>query len=58
VLTPGDVIVMLSWIDREAAEAFGEGTVAGGVRLRVVRDYGMYDRRENPQSYPDVTPRR
>jgi hypothetical protein len=24
----------------------------------VVRDYGMYDRRENPQYYPDVEPRR
>jgi hypothetical protein len=24
-------------------------------RVRVVRDYGMYDRREAPQYYPDAT---
>jgi hypothetical protein len=23
-------------------------------RIRVIRDYGMYDRRENPQYYPEV----
>jgi heme-degrading monooxygenase HmoA len=59
VLTPGDVIVLMSWRDQHAAEAF-EGTVSlqGGTRLRrvrVVRDYGMFDRREAPQYYPDVT---
>ena len=61
VLSPGDVILMLSWRDRNAAEAFGKDTDAGGARLRqvrVVRDYGMYDRRENPQYYPDAKPRR
>ena len=59
VLTPGDVIVLMSWRDQRAAEAF-EGTVSlqDGTRLRrvrVVRDYGMFDRREAPQYYPDVT---
>ena len=32
-------------------------TLHGNARLRqvrVVRDYGMYDRRENPQYYPEV----
>jgi hypothetical protein len=24
-------------------------------RVRVVRDYGMFDRREAPQYYPEVT---
>src|SRR5205085_6322833 len=48
VLTPGDVILLLSWRDREAAEAF-ERTISlpDGARLRrvrVVRDYGMFDR--------------
>jgi heme-degrading monooxygenase HmoA len=54
VLSPGDVILLLSWRDHEAADAF---TAPAGARLRqvrVVRDYGMYDRRENPQYYPDV----
>ena len=58
VLTPGDLILLLSWRDQVAAEAF-EGMVSlpGGARLRrvrVVRDYGMFDRREAPQYYPSV----
>ena len=59
VLTPGDIILLMSWRDQLAAEAF-EKTVPlqEGARLRrvrVVRDYGMYDRREAPQYYPDVS---
>ncbi|HMF26768.1 MAG TPA: antibiotic biosynthesis monooxygenase [Pseudolabrys sp.] len=58
VLTPGDIILLLSWRDRAAAEAFeGRVTLPGGARLRsvrVVRDYGMFDRREAPQYYPEV----
>ncbi len=27
----------------------------GLVAIRVVRDYGMFDRREAPQYYPDIT---
>jgi heme-degrading monooxygenase HmoA len=58
VLTPGDAILLLSWRDSAAAEAF-EAAVRPpeGARLRrvrVVRDYGMFDRRESPQYYPDV----
>ena len=58
VLTPGDIILLLSWRDQVAAEAF-EGAVSlqDGARLRrvrVVRDYGMFDRREAPQYFPDV----
>jgi heme-degrading monooxygenase HmoA len=58
VLTPGDVIVLLCWRDQPAAEAF-EDTVSlqDGARLRrirVVRDYGMFDRREAPQYYPEA----
>jgi heme-degrading monooxygenase HmoA len=58
VLTPGDIILLMSWRDQAVAEAF-EGAVAlkDGARLRrvrVVRDYGMFDRREAPQFYPDA----
>jgi len=58
VLTPGDIILLMSWRDQLEAEAF-EKTVLlqEGARLRrvrVVRDYGMYDRREAPQYYPDA----
>jgi heme-degrading monooxygenase HmoA len=60
VLTPGDVILLLSWRDQAAAEAFerGLGTHAGVRvrRVRVIRDYGMFDRREAPQYYAAVTP--
>jgi heme-degrading monooxygenase HmoA len=58
VLTPGDIILLISWRDKAAAEAF-EAAIAlkDGARLRrvrVVRDYGMFDRREAPQYYPDA----
>src|ERR1700722_5315044 len=58
VLTPGDLILMISWRDNAAAEAFdNEFAVRDGFRarrVRVVRDYGMFDRREAPQYYPDA----
>jgi heme-degrading monooxygenase HmoA len=61
VLNPGDVILLTSWRDPLQAEAFeNRNPLQGGVRLRrvrVVRDYGMYDRREAPQYYPDVAKR-
>lgn len=61
VLTPGDLILLLSWRDQRAAENFGASARlpddARFRRVRVVRDYGMFDRREAPQYYPDVTRR-
>jgi heme-degrading monooxygenase HmoA len=58
VLTPGDVILLMSWRDKAAAEAFAHGAaLPSGARLRqvrIVRDYGMFDRREAPQYYPDA----
>ena len=57
-LTPGDLILLVSWRTKEDAEAF-ESTLnlpEGGRlrRVRVVRDYRMFDRREAPQYYPEV----
>ena len=58
VLTPGDVILLMSWRDLGAAASFEaarplpEG--ARVRRVRIVRDYGMFDRREAPQYYPAV----
>jgi heme-degrading monooxygenase HmoA len=58
VLTPGDIILLISWRDQPAAEAFQAAvSLKEGARLRrvrVVRDYGMFDRREAPQFYPDA----
>ena len=60
VLTPGDIVLLSSWRDAGSVEAFTTtGTFRDDVRLRrvrVVRDYGMFDRREAPQYYPDVKP--
>jgi heme-degrading monooxygenase HmoA len=58
VLTSGDLIMLVSWRSTEDAEVF-ERTVKlpeGGRlrRVRVIRDYGMFDRREAPQYYPEV----
>ena len=63
VLTPGDVILLMSWRTKEHAETFEtcvalpEG--AGDQktrrrRVRIVREYGQFDRPEEPQYYPDV----
>ena len=58
VLTPGDVILMMAWKTTADAGAFARsGMLPSGGRLghvRVVRDYGMFDRREAPQYYPAV----
>jgi heme-degrading monooxygenase HmoA len=58
VLTPGALILMIAWRNRRDAEAFEQKLALpeGGRlrRIRVVRDYGMFDRREAPQWYPPV----
>jgi heme-degrading monooxygenase HmoA len=60
VLTPGEFILQTSWRDQSAAKAYEAlMDLPEGARLRrvrVIRDYGMYDRREAPQFYPDVRP--
>jgi heme-degrading monooxygenase HmoA len=58
VVTPGDLILVQSWRTWAAAEAFELTTDlpkdARSRRLRIVRDYSMFDRREAPQYYPEV----
>ena len=58
VLTPGDLILLMSWRTSDDAQAFEDTVnVPEGARLRrvrIVRDYGMFDRREAPQYYPEV----
>lgn len=57
ILTPGDVILLMSWQNPGAGEAFGSEIAMKNVErlrsVRVVRDYGMFDRREAPQYYPE-----
>jgi hypothetical protein len=58
VLTPGNLILMITFKDASAAQSFEQSVelpdVARLRRIRVVRDYGMFDRREATQYYPDV----
>jgi heme-degrading monooxygenase HmoA len=58
VLTPGDIILLVSWKGKADAETFErDASLQDSARLRrvrVVRDYGMFDRREAPQYYPDA----
>jgi len=55
----GKLLLLASWANDKAASAFRPSAFSGGMelrhrRVRVVRDYGMFDRREAPQYYPDV----
>jgi heme-degrading monooxygenase HmoA len=53
---PGKFILLASWCSAAAAEA-GAVPTGGTVRhrrIRVIRDYGMFDRAEAPQYYPPV----
>ena len=58
VQAPGEIILLTSWRDHDAAEAFARAPkLPEEARLRsvrIIRDYGMYDRREAPQYYADV----
>src|ERR1700748_604018 len=58
VLTPGDLILMTVWKTAANAEAFVKSAAlpeGGRLRhVRIIRDYGMFDRREAPQYYPVV----
>src|SRR3954451_15659137 len=57
ILTPGELILLVSWKDAAAAQAYEDASApndnARVRRVRIVRDYGKYDRREAPQYYAD-----
>jgi heme-degrading monooxygenase HmoA len=56
---PGKLLLMVSWRNASAADQWKAGLVPRDqVRhrhIRVIRDYGMTDRREAPQYYPPVS---
>jgi hypothetical protein len=58
IYTAGKLLLLQSWRDLAAAEGWSPRTVAGYAlrhrRVRIIRDYGMFDRREAPQYYPAV----
>ena len=59
IYNPGKLALLIGWKDAEAANAWSPGKSAGvdGLRhrqIRILREYGRFDRREAPQYYPDV----
>jgi heme-degrading monooxygenase HmoA len=62
IYNPGKTLLLASWRDASVAKGFApQPTSAGALRhrgARVIRDYGMFDRREAPQYFPAVNPDR
>jgi heme-degrading monooxygenase HmoA len=58
LLEPGNVIIVATWPDQAAADAFEHNAnLPDDVRvrhIRVIREYGMFDRREAPQYFEEV----
>jgi heme-degrading monooxygenase HmoA len=59
IYNKGKLALLASWRNRPAAEQFAPALGASPDQLRhrlvrVVRDYGMFDRRESPQYYPAI----
>jgi heme-degrading monooxygenase HmoA len=60
---PGKLLLLGLWRDLAAARNFSPGRPDGVAAMRhrcvrIIRAYGMFDRREAPQFYPDVRPSR
>jgi heme-degrading monooxygenase HmoA len=63
IYSPGKLLLLGFWRDSPAARKWSPGqlTEAETVRhrhVRIIRDYGMFDRREAPQFHPEVDPSR
>jgi heme-degrading monooxygenase HmoA len=57
ITTPGKLLLLASWRDAATAERWQPRSDASTARHRlvhIIRDYGMFDRREAPQYYPAV----
>lgn len=59
IYNPGKMALLVGWKDARAAEGWTPNKIDGIEKLRhrkvrIVRDYGRFDRREAPQFYPDV----
>jgi len=58
---PGKLLLLVSWRDAAAAGRWHPDVAAAGEprhrHVRIIRDYGMADRREAPQYYPPVAAR-
>ena len=59
IYNPGKLVLLVGWKDAESASAWPAKKIEGVEklrhrRIRIVRDYGRFDRREAPQFYPHV----
>jgi heme-degrading monooxygenase HmoA len=59
IYQPGKLLLLAGWRDADAAEAWSPGKPERAQSLRhrhvrIVRDYGLFDRREAPQFYPEA----
>lgn len=59
IYNPGKLALLAGWKSAEAAARWSPTKIDGIAqlrhrRVRIVRDYGRFDRREAPQFYPDV----
>jgi heme-degrading monooxygenase HmoA len=59
IYNPGKIALLIGWKDVESAKLWSPRKIEGIQALRqrsirIVREYGRFDRREAPQFYPDV----
>jgi heme-degrading monooxygenase HmoA len=59
IYNPGKLALLTSWKDADAGRAWSPARIGSmdGLRhrkIRIVRDYGRFDRREAPQYYADI----
>ena len=59
IYNPGKVALLISWRDAKAANIWTPIKATGiqmlrHRKIRIIRDYGMFDRRESPEFYPDA----
>lgn len=59
IYNPGKIALLVGWKDVESAKLWSPRKIEGIQALRqrsirIVREYGRFDRREAPQFYPDV----
>jgi heme-degrading monooxygenase HmoA len=58
IYNPGKLVLLASWRDATAAQAWRPGRPERATvrhrQVRIIRDYGMFERREAPQYYPEV----
>jgi heme-degrading monooxygenase HmoA len=57
IYNPGKLTLLASWTNEQAAKSWTPVVPESAIRhrrVRIIRDYGMFERREAPQYYPEV----